>query len=194
FQLLEELGRGTFGRVYLARQRDLAHRFVALKITTDTVGEPQTLAQLQHTNVVPIYSVHRAGSFQAVCMPYFGATTLADLLKQWRIREALPISGRELVNTLCHRRSATRLEESAHPDVRSGANGRTPRASAPGSPAGADPEPPPSPARGAGEGILQSTAILDMLQELNYVQAVLWIAARLAEGLAHAHERGILHR
>src|SRR5262249_22949427 len=50
FQLLEELGRGTFGRVYLARQRDLAHRFVALKITTDTVGEPQTLAQLQHTN------------------------------------------------------------------------------------------------------------------------------------------------
>src|SRR5262249_28414294 len=46
----------------------------------------------------------------------------------------------------------------------------------------------------AGEAIFQSTAILDMLQELNYAQAVLWIAARLTEGLAHAHERGILHR
>src|SRR4029077_9839847 len=39
-----------------------------------------------------------------------------------------------------------------------------------------------------------STAILDKLQSLSYVDAVLWMAARLADGLAHAHERGILHR
>jgi tetratricopeptide (TPR) repeat protein len=32
------------------------------------------------------------------------------------------------------------------------------------------------------------------LEELTYVQAVLWIGARLADGLAHAHQRGILHR
>ena len=29
---------------------------------------------------------------------------------------------------------------------------------------------------------------------LSYVDAVLWLGARLADGLAHAHERGILHR
>jgi tetratricopeptide (TPR) repeat protein len=29
---------------------------------------------------------------------------------------------------------------------------------------------------------------------LSYVEAVLWLGARLADGLAHAHERGILHR
>src|SRR5262249_24979605 len=35
---------------------------------------------------------------------------------------------------------------------------------------------------------------LKMLESLTYVDAVLWIAARLADGLSHAHERGILHR
>src|SRR5581483_2334416 len=34
---------------------------------------------------------------------------------------------------------------------------------------------------------------LDRLQKLTYVGAVLWLGARLADGLAHAHERGILH-
>ncbi len=29
---------------------------------------------------------------------------------------------------------------------------------------------------------------------MTYVEVVLWIGARLAEGLAHAHERGVLHR
>ena len=33
-----------------------------------------------------------------------------------------------------------------------------------------------------------------ILGGLTYVQAVAWIVARLAEGLQHAHERGVLHR
>jgi tetratricopeptide (TPR) repeat protein len=33
-----------------------------------------------------------------------------------------------------------------------------------------------------------------VLQGLSYVEAVLWLGARLADGLAHAHERGIVHR
>src|SRR5260370_36128025 len=43
-------------------------------------------------------------------------------------------------------------------------------------------------------GEAQGTAILEMLQGLSFVQAVLWIASRLADGLGTAHERGILHR
>ncbi|HBI45813.1 MAG TPA: hypothetical protein DDY78_23610, partial [Planctomycetales bacterium] len=35
---------------------------------------------------------------------------------------------------------------------------------------------------------------LRMLEGMTYVEVVLWIGARLAEGLAHAHERGVLHR
>src|SRR5205085_4614605 len=50
FHLLEELGRGAFGRVFLARQGDLAGRPVALKVGVGLFSESQTLAQLQHTN------------------------------------------------------------------------------------------------------------------------------------------------
>jgi eukaryotic-like serine/threonine-protein kinase len=46
FRLERELGRGAFGRVYLARQGDLAERPVALKIATDMIGETHALAQL----------------------------------------------------------------------------------------------------------------------------------------------------
>ena len=35
---------------------------------------------------------------------------------------------------------------------------------------------------------------LKVLSGLSYVEAVLWIGAKLADGLSHAHERGILHR
>ena len=73
FRLVRELGRGAFGRVFLATQSELAGRPVALKVSADLTGESRTLAQLQHTNIVPVYSVHRDGLLQAVCMPYFGS-------------------------------------------------------------------------------------------------------------------------
>ena len=105
FRLVEELGRGAFGRVFLARQGDLAGRTVALKVGTGLFSESQTLAQLQHTNIVPIYSVHRSGALHAVCMPYFGATTLEDVLRDLETRGALPESGKGLTSTLHDRKS-----------------------------------------------------------------------------------------
>ena len=70
FHLIGELGRGAFGRVYLAQQGDLADRLVALKVSTGCFAESQKLARLQHTHIVPVYSFHRAGPLQAVVMPY----------------------------------------------------------------------------------------------------------------------------
>jgi serine/threonine protein kinase/regulator of sirC expression with transglutaminase-like and TPR domain len=81
FRLVRELGRGAFARVYLADQADLAHRHVALKVTTELTAEPERLAQLQHPNIVPIYSVHRHRGMQLLCMPFFGERTLRDWLR-----------------------------------------------------------------------------------------------------------------
>jgi len=49
FQLIRELGRGAFGRVFLAEQQELAARPVALKVVPSGGTEVRTLARLQHT-------------------------------------------------------------------------------------------------------------------------------------------------
>ena len=102
FRLRGELGRGAFARVFLAEQARLAGRPVALKVSAIDGDEPQTLAQLQHTNIVPIYSVHedqRAG-LRLLCMPYFGGASLSEVLrKAWHGRTS-PNSGADLIRAL----------------------------------------------------------------------------------------------
>jgi serine/threonine protein kinase len=193
FHLLADLGSGSFGRVYLATQGELADRYVALKVSTEILTESRRLAQLQHPHIVPVYSVHRAGPLQAVCMPYLGGTTLADLLREIEQQHSLPASGKGLVITLNDRKARTNSALAAgsrtpsHLDP-SAASGR-PWSAPPAAPAAPDlpeaAEPPP-------EADVSDT--LHMLEGLTYVDAVLWIGARLADGLTHAHERGILHR
>ncbi len=182
FELLAELGRGAFGRVFLARQGDLANRLVVLKVSPDVAIESHRLAQLQHTNVVPIYSVHRSGRFQAVCMPYFGSHTLANVLSNIRSHASLPVSGRELLSTLDNRKAAT-------------VNSQTqPPTEPPAKPTGGDSALAPPSTGSNPQTVGRSMATIEMLDRLGYVEAVIWLGARLADGLAHAHDRGILHR
>jgi serine/threonine protein kinase/Tfp pilus assembly protein PilF len=180
FKLVEELGKGAFGRVFLAHQDDLASRPVALKVACDIVGESQTLAQLQHTNIVPIYSFHRVGRMQAVCMPYFGRTTLAQVLQRVIGLPQLPSSGRELKSTLkLHAQSTINSAPSSQPVSALSA----PSSVAEPAPVAAAPEPPPAAADGWAR-----------VEGLSYVEAVLWLGEQIADGLAHAHDRGIVHR
>ncbi len=81
FDLSEEIGRGAFGRVFLARQEALAGRPVALKVAPDVGPETRFLARLQHTHIVPVYSVHKTDDLQAICMPYQGRLTLAAVVR-----------------------------------------------------------------------------------------------------------------
>jgi eukaryotic-like serine/threonine-protein kinase len=54
FDLLSPLGKGAFATVFRARQRSM-QRVVALKISRDRSLEPQTLAQLEHPNIVRVF-------------------------------------------------------------------------------------------------------------------------------------------
>jgi eukaryotic-like serine/threonine-protein kinase len=183
FHLRQELGRGAFGRVFLASQGDLADRPVALKVAADIGGESRALARLQHTNIVPIYSVHRRGALQAVCMPYLGATTLADTLACLKSQATLPRSGDGLLSSI---RSG---EAASTPGQEATEVGPERQAEAPLREEGPG---------GSGPGEIPRVAALsrevERLRGLAYVPAVLWIASRVADGLAHAHDRGILHR
>ena len=100
FTLVEELGRGTFARVFLAREQQLADRLVALKVARAGSREPQTLARLQHTHIVPVYSyrVDPTTGLHLLCMPYLGRVTLDDLLAELGAGRAR--SGAELVAAL----------------------------------------------------------------------------------------------
>ena len=109
-------------------------------------------------------------------MPYNGPTTLADVLDDRGGRATQPASGKGLVSTLNSRRT------------RPGRPSAAPSAPvAPSSLLENPAEPPPA------DGPATLTT-LRMLEGMSYVEASLWLAARLAEGLAHAHERGVLHR
>ncbi|HEX5270618.1 MAG TPA: serine/threonine-protein kinase, partial [Gemmataceae bacterium] len=156
FRLLQELGHGAFARVFLARQGDLADRAVVVKVSAIAGNEPQTLAQLQHTHIVPIYSAHEDSSsgLRAVCMPYFGGASLAHVLDETWADGTPPTRGEQLVAALA------KVEA-----------------------------PPPGEQGGAGRETAR-----DFLGGTSYVRAAAWVVARLAEGLQHAHDRGVLHR
>jgi serine/threonine protein kinase/Tfp pilus assembly protein PilF len=100
YRLVEELGRGAFARVYLAEEQHLANRQVALKVTWTGSREPQTLARLQHTHIVPVYSYQTdAGTgLHLLCMPYLGRTTLLQVLNRPEIHSAR--SGADLLDLL----------------------------------------------------------------------------------------------
>lgn len=98
FELVSHLGRGGFARVYLARERSLGGRLVAVKLSPEGPAEAETLAKLRHANIVPVYSVHAdaATGLTLTCMPYLGRATLADLLARVRRDRRLPMHAHDL--------------------------------------------------------------------------------------------------
>jgi eukaryotic-like serine/threonine-protein kinase len=151
FVLVEELGRGAFARVFLAKERELADRPVALKVSRRGSREPQTLARLQHTHIVPVHShrIDAASGLHLLCMPYFGRITLSRVLADPQVQNG--VSGVALAEALDRLDAASDL---------------------PG---------------GSSAGRLE-------LSRRSYSRAIAWWCARLAEALAHAHDRGVLHR
>ena len=114
FFLTAELGRGTFGRVYLAQESALGKREVALKLAPGGGEEASLLGKLRHPNIVPVYSVQQdeATGLVAFCMPYLGRATLADVLDGVFETAAPPRHARCIVDAI---RRIDGIEDPAEP-------------------------------------------------------------------------------
>ncbi len=110
-RLIEELGRGALGQVFLATQPSLSDRPLVVKLTARRGNEHLSLARLQHTNIVPLYLVQDFPdeNLRALCMPYLGGATWSAVLHALYERPMAERSGRGIVTALAeisHRSSA----------------------------------------------------------------------------------------
>jgi hypothetical protein len=103
FVIVRELGRGAFARVYLATEKDLGNRPVALKVSRkEGAAEAHILGQLHHENIVQVYSIRRdeASGWTLVCMPYLGQATLGDVLAHAFAGKTLPRGGQAILDAV----------------------------------------------------------------------------------------------
>lgn len=95
YELIDVLGRGGFGTVYKARDRQL-NRWVAIKAphagaldTTESrvrfLREARSAAQLTHPAIVPVHAVARDGDVPYIVSEYIEARTLAEVLADRRL-------------------------------------------------------------------------------------------------------------
>jgi eukaryotic-like serine/threonine-protein kinase len=220
FRIILELGRGAFARVYLAEEINLGRRLVAVKVSRPEGDEPRILARLQHAHIVPVHSVHDdpATGHRFLCMPYFGGADLARILRASGGLVRTGHDGGSLVKALDQ--VSKKLPDSvgsssSHPTLRrlrpltasqplpdahwsvlmsrvipaqstaSGFRGLLYRL------VGAAPIATGRPDAAATQ---REEPSRQFLRSASAIQAAAWIVERLAEGLAHAHDRGLLHR
>jgi serine/threonine protein kinase/tetratricopeptide (TPR) repeat protein len=163
FQLVGELGRGAFARVFLAHQQALSGRPVALKVTVRPTREAEKIARLQHTNIVPVYSVHDQAPVQIICMPFLGRTTIAHLIRDFRADHASRPNSARRSTTRAARTTSVDSKSRPKTDIHAGVA-----------------RPP--------EWVEDNPPLL-----VGDPLAVVRVLAQLAAGLTHAHQRGVLH-
>src|SRR5262249_4609433 len=102
FRLLAKLGQGGHGCVFLATQISLADRPVVIKFTPLLGHEHLSLARLQHTYIMPLFSVLEDGqrNLGALSMPYFGGATLQGLLTALSTQPCPCRTGHDLLRAL----------------------------------------------------------------------------------------------
>ena len=98
YQVLDMLGRGGMGAVFLAKDLRL-DRQVAIKVLLPEVAdepgfvgrferEARIAARLDHNNIIPIYEVEQVGDFHYFVMKYVAGKSLEDMLTG----EPLPVA------------------------------------------------------------------------------------------------------
>ena len=134
--------------------------------------EPQTLAQLQHTSIVPIYSVHEDQN-AGLCGLHAVLRRRHPHQRARRLRNKTPVpskGARELVDAIRPVETSTAADGTV-----CAVSGERERIDA-------------CPVEA--EGLTP----VDILRRTSFFQAAAGIVAQLADGLQHSHNRGILHR
>ena len=92
FRIIEELGKGGMGEVYLAEDQEL-ERKVALKFFDTSlagndwaeeqlIGEARAVARLEHTNICAVHDFKKVDDYRFIVMQYLKGETLDELLKR----------------------------------------------------------------------------------------------------------------
>jgi eukaryotic-like serine/threonine-protein kinase len=114
FDLIAEIGRGAFGRVFLATEPALSGRQIVVKIAPHAGGEAEILARLHHPNIVPIYSLQEdtTTGLAAFCMPYVGRATLCDLLDESFANGDIPLHARIILDAIAAANDDSDIQDS----------------------------------------------------------------------------------
>jgi serine/threonine protein kinase len=101
FDLLTRLGSGAFATVFLARQKSM-QRLCALKVSVTRSNEAQTLAQLDHPNIVRVYDqrVIPEKNVRLLYMQYVAGASLSEVLDQLRLLPKTEWSGAALLKAI----------------------------------------------------------------------------------------------
>ncbi len=84
FKIDRVLGRGGTSTVYLAYERAMGDRPVALKVSKDRGPEPSIIGCLDHPRIMPAFSVSRdtIRGLRGLCMPYRSGEPLDGLVRR----------------------------------------------------------------------------------------------------------------
>ena len=155
FILCEELGRGSFGRVFLAEQSRL-NRQVALKVSRQPAlsdEEGKALGGLDHDHIVKVYSafLHPESGWHCLSLQYIPGADLRSIITRLHEPGAPPLAGRAILDAVD--------------------------------------------AIGRKDTAFNPAALRDRvaLAGADFPVAVCRIGRRLAEALAFAHAKGVLH-
>lgn len=188
FEIVEEIGRGGMGTVFRARQPSL-NREVALKVLRVPKGsgeklrrrflrEARAVAQLHHTNIVPIFDTGVAEGYHYFAMQLINGVGLDKFIRMLR-REAdeehngaNPQATDPVADSITNCSLTGKSELTLSLDEGGDEGGAALEAN-----------------RSDGIAFRQKSQL-----QGSYWQSIAGIGIQIAEALQHAHEHGVLHR
>ena len=100
FQLLNQLGSGSFAEVFLAQQKSM-QRLVALKVSLVRSHEPKVLSSLDHPNIVRVYDQRQVGKLYLLLMQYVSGGSLREIIERMPSENIDVYSGQMFLQAAC---------------------------------------------------------------------------------------------